>query len=114
MSSQKRFFSMFFRHLENIISISIPIDRFFFCIGYKLNTKFKVVFVSSFLARACLNNICPNLHPPHLYEGHCHAKAFCTADVKDVINCIGGGVHVIFPLLESAFSEIGKHHYYKQ
>ena len=22
-----------------------------------------------FSARACLNNICPNLHPPHHYEG---------------------------------------------
>ena len=22
--------------------------------------------------------------------GHCDAKAFCTTDVKDVINCIGG------------------------
>ena len=62
-----------------------------------LDIQNRLVFFYS--ARACLNNLCPNLHPPHLYEGHCHAKAFCTADVKDVINCIGGGVHVIFPLL---------------
>jgi hypothetical protein len=53
-------------------------------------------------ARACRNNICPNLHPPHNYEGHINAQPHCTDDVKDVINCIGGGVHVLFPLLESA------------
>ena len=55
-----------------------------------------------FSARACRGEVCPNLQPPHLYEAHVGAKPHCTHDVKDVINCIGGGVHVIFPLLETA------------
>lgn len=61
----------------------------------------RLVFFYS--ARACRGQACPNLHPPHLYEAMVlGAKAYCSHDVKDVINCIGGGVHVIFPLLETA------------
>ena len=59
-------------------------------------------FIHFYSARACRGEVCPNLQPPHLYEAHIGAKPHCTHDVKDVINCIGGGVHVIFPLLETA------------
>ncbi len=56
-----------------------------------------------FSARAARGQTCPNLHPPHLYEALVGgAKPHCTHDVKDAINCIGGGVHVLFPLLETA------------
>lgn len=61
----------------------------------------KVVFY--FSPRAAHNNLCPNLADPALYEATVMAKAFSTQDVKDVINCIGG-VHVLFPLLETATS----------
>ena len=48
----------------------------------------KVVFFYS--ARATHNSVCPNLHSPAKYEAHVTAEPFCTQDVKDVINCIGG------------------------
>ena len=65
-----------------------------------LDVHNRLVFFYS--ARACRHQVCPNLHPPHHYEAHVGAKPHVTHDVKDVVNCIGGGVHVIFPLLETA------------
>ena len=66
-----------------------------------LDINNRLVFFYS--SRACRGQSCPNLHPPHFYEAAVMgAQPHCTHDVKDVINCIGGGVHVLFPLLESA------------
>ena len=65
-----------------------------------LDINNRLVFFYS--ARACRGQLCPNLHPPHLYEAVVGSNPHCTHDVKDVINCIGGGVHVLFPLLETA------------
>jgi hypothetical protein len=59
----------------------------------------RVVFFYS--ARASQNLTCPNLHNPTKYEAQVFAESFCTQDVKDVCNCIGG-VQVLFPLLETA------------
>ena len=62
----------------------------------------RVVFF--FSARATHNYVCPNLHSPSKYESHVTAEPYCTQDIKDVINCIGG-IQVLFPLLETAARE---------